>query len=118
MYKKLIQLITRKTNNSIKKWANDLNKHFSKKDIQRAHRHIKRCSTSLVIKEMQIKTTRRYHLTLVRMAIINIFNKQQVLVKMRRKGNPSTLLVEMQTGAAIVKNSMEFPLKTKSRTAF
>ena len=72
VYKQHLQLNSRKISDPINKWAKELNRHFSKEDIQMTNKHVKRCSASLIIREMQIRPIVRYHLTLARMAIKNL----------------------------------------------
>ena len=105
IYKQLMHLNSRKISDPIKKWSKELNRNFSKEDIQMTNKHMKRCLT----REMQIKTTMRYHLTLVRMAAIKKSTNNKCLRGCGEKGNLLTLLVGMQTSATTMENNVEIP---------
>jgi hypothetical protein len=98
-----LKLNSPKINEPIKKWASELNRTFSEQEIQRAKKHMKKCPPFLVIKEMQIKTTLKFHLTFVRTAVIKNTSNN----RMWGKRNPRTVLVGMQASTTTLENNME-----------
>ena len=97
-------------NNTVNKWAKDLNRHLTRKDIQMKNKHVKRCSTSYVIRELPIKAV-RYHYAHIRIPKLCNTENIKILVRLRDNKNTYTLLVGMQNGPAVLEDILEVSLK-------
>ena len=107
--------VGRETNNSVKNWAEDLNGRFSKEGIQMVSRFMKRCSTPLLIRETQVKTTVRYHLTPDRMAFTKKPTNNKCWTGRREKRTLLHCWWECKFVQPLMKNSVNAPQKTKNR---
>jgi len=118
IYKELTHLHKQNANVHVKMWAGELNREFSKEEIQVASRHMKRCTTSLVIREMKIKTTVRYHLTPVRIATIQKTNHNQCWQGCGERGTLLHCWWECKFVQALWKAMWRFLKKLKTEIPF
>ena len=111
IYKELKKVDSRKSNNPIKKWGSELNKEFSPEEYRMAVKHLKKCSATLIIWEMQTKTTLRFHLTPVKMARIKNSGDSRCFSRMSRKRNTPPFLVGLQACTTTLEISLAVPQK-------